>query len=1092
MKRVLLMVFACGLMSISSYAQVSYYTFSQATNTFDTLITGKALVPSTSATGNYWVDSTATAGGTTAFTGIGLPIGFTFTYNSTNFDVFGVNADGWISFGQSALTPASVDMTCSTGTGNGPNAPISTASTAAANLQNRVSAFGRTMLGQATSQLTYATLGTAPNRTLVVEWKRFRRSATATTDNISFQIKLHETTNVVEFVYGTVTYSGNTSTTQVGLRGQANTDFFNRTTTTDWTATTAGTANNSTVAISATIYPPVGLTFTFTPPIVTANDAGLTVINSPNTPVTLGNNKVAVTIKNFGASNLTAATIAWRVNGTLQTPFTFTNAGLAQNATYGPDTIGTYNFATAGAYIIKAWTESPNGSTDGNHANDTITKTVYAQGYAALPFAENFDDTWISVMNTREVPSVYWLNTPNTGNSSWRRNDDGTSAAWTSTSGGYTPTGAGTTPHSARFHSRSATAGTTGTLDAYLNFTPAGTKALKFWHINTSGTDTLSVYMSNDGGTTFNLVQKFATATAWTQHFINLGTSTAANSIVRFSVTNLTSGTGQTDVGVDSVQVYVLSANDAGLTAINAPTTPVTIGSNPVTVTVMNYGAAVLTSASIGWSVNTVAQTSHAYSNAGLASGATDGPITIGTYNFATAGFYTIKAWTSLPNGNADADHTNDTVSKIVYVQPYAALPFTEHFDSTWVNKNAVKDVPDAYWTNTPSTGNNSFRRDDDTLSALWTEGDSAGYSPEGANGTIHSARFHTWYALNNTSGDMDLYINFTPTGGKQLDFWYMNADGADSLSVYLSTDAGATFTYLNKYLADTTWKEYTAYLGNSTAANCVLRFRTVSDYGYSDIGLDEVKVTVISGTLSTTATATPTAICVGSTSQLVASPTGGSGNYTYTWSPATGLSSTTGNNIGASPVTTTTYTVNVSDGANSASASVTVHINPLPVVNLGKDTIICKNQSITLHAGTASSYLWSTGVTTASIVIDTNNAVAGVATIWVSVTNSSGCSNTDTIKVTFIPCTGINEYGNDAVIAVYPNPTTGMTSIVVNGLGKNANLNIYNIQGQSVYSEKITGETTTELDLSALPKGIYIVRINNEKANVLSRLIIQ
>ena len=140
MKKIITILLLSGLFSISSFAQVANYVFSQATSTFDTLAGGKIIGSATTAAGTYFTDSTVTAGSTTVTTGIGLPIGFSFKYNGSFFDVFGVNANGWISFGQSALSPSSVDMNSSA-----TNTPISATSTATAALQNRVSPFGRTL-----------------------------------------------------------------------------------------------------------------------------------------------------------------------------------------------------------------------------------------------------------------------------------------------------------------------------------------------------------------------------------------------------------------------------------------------------------------------------------------------------------------------------------------------------------------------------------------------------------------------------------------------------------------------------------------------------------------------------------------------------------------------------------------------------------------------------------------------------------------------------------------------------------------------------------------------------------------------------------
>jgi len=1547
MKKAFLLFIACGLLAISTYAQVSDYIFSQSSATY-TAITGGKVLGSTSIDEQFFVDSTVVAGGTTT-SGIGLPIGFDFTYNGNDFDVFAINTNGWISLGQSALAPLSVDMTSTTVT-----TPISTASSASAILQNRVSALGCNLAGQTGSELRYETIGTYPNRTLVVQWKGFKKSGSLYGDNINFQIRLNETLNTVQFVYGTFTSYLGSATPQVGLRGETNTDYNNRLSTTSWATTTAGTGPGSTVTLSATVYPASGLTFTYTMPVYYQFDAGITAINSPVTPVSNGFNKVGVTIKNFGTDSLLSAIIGWSVNGAVQTPFMFTNVGVPKDSVFHIDSIGTYNFSVGGNCVIKAWSSQPDANADENNANDTVTKTVLVQGYAPLPFHESFNSTWINFYNTRDVPSIYWMNTPNTGNSSWRRNDDGASAAWTtSTNGAYTPTGVGTgTLYSARFHSRSATVGSTGTLDAFINFSAVGTKNLKFWHINTSGTDTLFIFMSNDGGTSFNLIQKFATTTpanTWVQRSVDLGNSTAPHTIVRFQVKNLTSGTGTTDVGIDSVQVNSVVADDAGLTAINTPVTPVIQGINPVAVTIKNYGSNNLTSANIHWSVNGIPQTPYSFSNTtGLVTNATAGPDTIGNYNFTTPGNNIIKAWTTSPNGVADINNINDTVTKVVYVQAYAPIPFTEGFNNAWINKNDTNDVPSVYWANTPAYGNNSWRRDDDTLSAPWTEGSGGTYTPAGASGTAHSARFHTWYAPTNSKGVMDLFLNFSTFGCKILDFWYINADGADSLTVYLSTDNGATFGLIQKLQTAANWSHYNFNIGTSAAPNCIIRFRASSDYGQTDIGLDQVKVylqpnndmaalewvspvsgcaltnaepviikvknvgfvaqshipvkysidggntivgpeyipgpvnpgdtatftfnttadfsnggsyvcgfvvklpgdtitlndtafaniiltskinsfpfaenfntgtsnyfilsanansnilydtigtqstyglqftgkttaswtsgttsaaaawantthqssaltcsvnasnistlkmkfdlrqtssnttnftyswfTVIAngtdtlvdkygkkffnpasanndafstkyfdlsgytnsifdlkfvsscrrddanstigsgdnvyfdnlaiyvpptindlgpdtsicennpyilnagagigysylwtempsgdtistaqtitvdstgkyivvvtnaygysssdsvtvtvipapvanagndtiipyqtaytlqglatsgtghfsylwspdsllvdatiqnpttismlhsaiftltvtdsitgctgtdqvivyisgGPLSVIASTNPGVICSGECVSLMALPSGGSGVYNYTWTSTPAASTSNLANPIFCPTVNTTFHVVVDDGSTQASANIDVIVNQLPTVNLGNDTIICANNNITLTVNpAATSYLWSTGATSQSIIVDSTYAIAGIATIWVTAINSSGCSKTDTIVITFDPCTGINENSNNNTVVLYPNPTTGMTNIVINGF-TDAILNIYNIQGAAVYTEQIKSDNTTvskQLDLSYLPKGLYLIRIYNENVSKLCKLVIQ
>ena len=84
----------------------------------------------------YYVDAAAPAGSATVYKGVGLPIGFNFTFNGSVVNVFGVNANGWISFGQD-----SVNLNSSAS-----NTPISATSTASSVLQNRVSALGRNLV----------------------------------------------------------------------------------------------------------------------------------------------------------------------------------------------------------------------------------------------------------------------------------------------------------------------------------------------------------------------------------------------------------------------------------------------------------------------------------------------------------------------------------------------------------------------------------------------------------------------------------------------------------------------------------------------------------------------------------------------------------------------------------------------------------------------------------------------------------------------------------------------------------------------------------------------------------------------------------
>lgn len=100
----------------------------------------------------------------------------------------------------------------------------------------------------------------------------------------------------------------------------------------------------------------------------------------------------------------------------------------------------------------------------------------------------------------------------------------------------------------------------------------------------------------------------------------------------------------------------------------------------------------------------------------------------------------------------------------------------------------------------------------------------------------------------------------------------------------------------------------------------------------------------------------TDATICAGGSTPLEA--TSASSTYTYTWSPATGLSGTTGASVTANPTATTSYILSASDPSGcTAVDTVKVTVNPLPAAPTGinpADTTICEGNSVMLRANPA------------------------------------------------------------------------------------------------------------------------------------------
>jgi hypothetical protein len=85
--------------------------------------------------------------------------------------------------------------------------------------------------------------------------------------------------------------------------------------------------------------------------------------------------------------------------------------------------------------------------------------------------------------------------------------------------------------------------------------------------------------------------------------------------------------------------------------------------------------------------------------------------------------------------------------------------------------------------------------------------------------------------------------------------------------------------------------------------------------------------------------------ICQGESVQLNVS-----GGDTYVWTPATGLDNANIANPTATPTTTTNYTVTVANICFEDTLSITVAVNPLPIVDAGIDQTINIGESAQLQ----------------------------------------------------------------------------------------------------------------------------------------------
>jgi len=173
--------------------------------------------------------------------------------------------------------------------------------------------------------------------------------------------------------------------------------------------------------------------------------------------------------------------------------------------------------------------------------------------------------------------------------------------------------------------------------------------------------------------------------------------------------------------------------------------------------------------------------------------------------------------------------------------------------------------------------------------------------------------------------------------------------------------------------------------------------------------------------------------ICMGASAALGGSPTasGGTTPYHYLWSPSASLNNDTLANPWAQPLSTTTYTVTVTDALlNTATDNVVITVYPPVVANAGNDQSICAGSCAYLNSSGGISYQWSPAGSLSNVNISNPVACPLTTTNYtVMITDANGCSATDNILVNVVP---------DPVVSVTANPLSicsgGCTTISATG----------------------------------------------------------
>ena len=272
-------------------------------------------------------------------------IGFNFVWQGNTFTSVGISANGYLKLGGVTANIYS-------------SAPTTQANTISAMNQDLQGA------GLSTSNIRIDTVGTAPYRTCVIQWRDWSSYYYNTSILYNFQIRLNETTNSVEIVYGPCNNSSYTVWT--GLSGATTADYaVLSNATSSWAAPVASsTVTSGSMSFGSTSVPDSGRTYkwenlpmTFNS-VTTTQTIGNAATGTNNNPIlaavanTTGNINPKVVygidFTTAGSNNLSNNVSAAKVLYTGNNPTFSLGAVIRQFGSTITSPSGTLNFTSAG------------------------------------------------------------------------------------------------------------------------------------------------------------------------------------------------------------------------------------------------------------------------------------------------------------------------------------------------------------------------------------------------------------------------------------------------------------------------------------------------------------------------------------------------------------------------------------------------------------------------------------------------------------------------------------------------------------------------------------------------------------------------
>jgi hypothetical protein len=436
-----------------------------------------------------------------------IEIGFEFNYGGVDYTTISVASNGYVKLGNAIDYIDDYPLTSFIG-----NDTI-------------IAPLGGSVVSTPNGELSYQTSGVMPERIFTVQWANYTSGGEGS--SLNFQVKLYETSNIIEFHYGDFDLDPNgfTSYFQVGLRGNFlldEADVFQRLIDGDNTWLVSGDAAGEGYAFispgAPDFAPSNGLLYTWLPaaPCVGTPEAGIL-----STEATFLCEGQTVPVVLEGTSEYAGGiSFSWQTS-TDEAEWTEISTQVSSIADLPFSGSSYYRF------VITCGDQE-------DISNSIFVETLPEVTYASAPYLETFDSGWEDRCGPANVPNTdFWTSNPTSGFLAWRGEEPSVT---------FLPNFSGPAAifQSINNEPSSTPDRYTGDLDLHVSLTGDLNYNVTFHYFNLFVGDTLEVMLSTDGGETFvskgiytALELQDASLEVWNQYTIALGEVDAAASIIR-------------------------------------------------------------------------------------------------------------------------------------------------------------------------------------------------------------------------------------------------------------------------------------------------------------------------------------------------------------------------------------------------------------------------------------------------------------------------------------------------------------------------------------------------------------------------------